>query len=104
MQSDIIQYGFYIALVAITGAGEYFKLLPSGTMIAVLALVTGHFFGSGTTKTALSSLSQSVASIAQNVNTSSAISTLQHAHQDDVRANGGVTQHDTTTSDTGPKV
>ncbi len=43
--NDAIQYAFYVVLLLIAGASEYLHITPSGTMVAVLGLVTGHFFG-----------------------------------------------------------
>lgn len=56
------QYAFYLALVVISGAGEYIHLAPMGTLVGILGLVVGHFFGNGTTKAALSQLLAAVKS------------------------------------------
>lgn len=45
MQPQYIEYIVYILLLVISGGLEYFKLAPPQTAVAVLALVTGHFFG-----------------------------------------------------------
>lgn len=35
-------YGFYLGLLIVAGAGEYFHLLPAQTLFGVLSAVLGH--------------------------------------------------------------
>lgn len=42
MNSLAITYGFYLALLAMAGAGEYLHLLPMGTTATVLGGIFGH--------------------------------------------------------------
>lgn len=58
--SDFPQYAFYLGICLIAGAGEYLHLAPMGTMIGVLGLVTGHFFGNGSTKQAVNGIMTAV--------------------------------------------
>ena len=65
--NDLVQYGFYLGLVVATGLGEYFKLLPPNTLVAILGLVTGHFFGNGALKQPVNQILTSVNRIGDNL-------------------------------------
>jgi hypothetical protein len=65
MNENIAQYAFYAMLVIVSGVGEYYHLVPSGSLTGALLLVSGHYFGNGTTKAQLTNISSSVATLAQ---------------------------------------
>lgn len=55
-----LQYAFYVVILLIAGAGEYLHIVPTGTLIGVLGLVTGHFFGNGSTKSAIAQITSAL--------------------------------------------
>ena len=67
MSTDIAQYVFYVGLLAIAGVGEYLHLLPPATLVGVLGLVTGHFFGNGATKAVLQGISTNVSTMTDSM-------------------------------------
>jgi hypothetical protein len=58
---DVPTYTFYFALMIVAGLGEYYHIVPGGTLVATMTLVTGHFFGNGATKAVLSNIASNVA-------------------------------------------
>ena len=60
LNSDTMQYVFYAIIILASGVGEYFKLVPSGSLAGALLLVSGHYFGATPVKSTVTQIASDV--------------------------------------------